>query len=729
MGHSLKKSLNKKKKFSKRKNIRYKRRSYNKNKSRNIRSKKRNYNKSKKNRTKKTFQKGGDNTYEMLRLVCGDIKINPTYGLYTSGDLAGVSLASNLGITRELGEVGEEAAEAWWGGIAGFLSPSKSSEIFKSKIKNLIRGEIMKESGGWKDSKGYSCKDWTPEKCASEARGGVFEKSYSQGEMNEVRTNCEITCQYGKDNSMLMGQNISLNKRGDYVQSDINFSGSSFDWPQSLAARSQGGGAREGSGKDPTETSNPLSKAGSDPEPEPELEYDDRQHISYKDDPGQFSTEQVEISVKPREVLEAEAQKRQTQQTTTEYVKPDDAGTKLGPAVYLCVYIGDPNRGGTQSTTGWYNSDYIYTSILVSNKDNTCKEYNLKYKKPTCEGTNPRDNERTCNYKQMKNHRKWVLEQMSITGYDDIGHKDLQDPPRGGFTGKNGVEGYRLPDVCTMAPAQAYVAERRWTDNEGKKHHVPAIPARCNKPTRAGTVCGKRFRSGGNTSFDKWCNRYNVSPSSGSHLEDKRPDESTSTPFGLCNYCIASGINMTESTSRKLYSNTETRDKTDHFKVIGNTPEFRFAIFMGHADKEITDLGVSASERVEKTDNSRKNAAGQTEPLFRAELIRGKAGDDLCLKFCIEMMKNLNIRCIDPGRTKEQEYVESWKKMNEPDFIQCYKILSYIVENKWAWTGGAFGTPETTYIESHLPDLSAYIKDIDDGLSEDEAMAAAVARG
>jgi len=669
MEHPLKKSLNKKKKFSKRKNIRYKRRSYNKNKSRNIRSKKRNYNKSKKNRTKKTFQKGGDNTYEMLRLVCGDMEINPTYGLYASGDLAGVTITSNQRIAEELGE-GWKFSDAF--------TTRNVDIIFKRKIKNLIRGEDMKESSGWRDSKGYSCKNWTPEKCLSESRGGVFEKSYNDGEMNEVRTNCEITCKYGKDNSMLMGQNISLNKRGDYVQSDIQFSGSSFDWPQSLV--SQGGGAREGSFSGPTETSNPLSKAVSDPE-----------------------------------------------QTTTEYVKPGDDDTGLGPAVYLCVYIGDPNRGGTQSTTGWYNSDYIYTSILVSNKDNTCKEYNLKYNKPTCEGTNPNDNERTCNYKQMKNHRKWVLKQMGRSGYDDKGHKDLQDPPRDGFTGENGVTGYRLPDPCTRQPSRAYKAPRTWTDSEGKRHHSPGHPALClSLPKGAGTECGK-FKTG-LSRFDIQCNMYNVSPSSGSYLEDKRPDESTNPPFGLCNYCRASGINMTASARRELYSNTETRDKTDHFKVIGNTPKFRFAIFMGHADKEITDLGVSASERIEETDNSRKNAAGQTEPLFRAELIRGKAGDDLCLEFCIEMMKELNIRCINPGRTKEQDYVESWKKMNEPDFIQCYKILSYIVENKWAWTGGAFGTPETTYIELHLPKLSAYIKDIDEGLSEDEAMAAVARR-
>jgi hypothetical protein len=759
--------------------------------------------KSKKIKSKKVFfQKGGDNTYEMLRLVCGDLKPNPTYGLNEAArNMKGVYLASNLGITKELGEVGEAAS-----GYARFLSPSKTSEIFKKKIKNLIRGEILMEADGWKDRNGYSCKYWTPAKCQDKSRGSMIQKIYSEKDMNEVRDNCKIACGYGNDKSKMLREGvISLNKRKDYVKPDINFSGSPIDWPQVInksmveaakadmdlatAVRADSVSAVEESGVGNSDVVEPRGYSAS-PAPAPALASALPHGFGKSTGPTSFAipvtaspapgpsaplasaladipvarappasalasalphgfgkstgptsfaipvTASASASRSDRRIgptsfgggvvnqsggaddLEPEPQPPLTDPTDVIKGRAETGEVgKLGPAVYLCVYIGDPNRGGTQSTTGWYNSDYVYTSILVSDKENNCKEYNLKYEKPFCEGNNLNDDEKTCNTKQMLKHRQWVLEEMRISGYDNKGHNSLQDIPQGGHTGTNGVNGYLIRDLCTAPKTRSYKAPETRTDRNGRQYRSPGHSAACWPPERAGTSCGKPISTGLHPLYDKKCKKQNVTPSGGSHLEDKRPDENPSgnSSFGLCKYCRASGINMTVSSPRNIYDNTETRDTTDHFSVIGHKPKFRFAIFMGHADKEIRDLGERASNRVNETDRKRKNAkTGQLKPLFRAELIRGRAGDDLCSKFCMEMMKELNIRCINPGRTEEQGIVESWKKMNEPDFIQCYKILSYIVENKSAWTDGAFGRPERTHIEYHLPNLCNYIKAIDE---------------
>ena len=670
-------------------------------------------------------QKGGDNTYELLRLVCGDLQGNPTYDFLKqeSADLGWKKISSNQRIAEELGE-------GW-----KFFSRVRSSDLFKTKIKNLIRGESVVEWAGWKDSKGYLCKDWTPEKCKSTSRGGVFEKRYSEEDMNAVRENCPITCS-GDDPAELLKENISKNKRTDFVKPDINFSGSSFDWPNafkdtstSVEGKAAGAevvaaaGAAMAAGASPPDPPGAASTLASEPGLAERTAPEGASHLSHEDFPE--PTKPRDFSLEPLEVREQKTKSIMSNRVSGDEVKEGDSSTKLGPAVYLCVYIGDPNRGGT-AETGWYNSDWIYISILVCDKDGNCKEYYLKYIKPACEGSNPGNNGRAGNAIQTLNHRRWVLEKKNITGHDKKGHKDLQVVPAGGFTGANGVEGYRVEDICqSLRVGKCSYRPKKTTIKRVKVNGkwktttvtTPARPASCGfpidigRPGSGGTIC--HTEETGKHRKDKTCNYATVIKSDGKWLDDSN-EKDWEQLWGICNYCRETGISMSESTSRDVYSHAETRDTTD-FQVIGLKPKFRFAIFMGHADKKITDLGEEAFRLVRKEDAAKKI------PLFRGELIKGISGDDLCLRFCMEMMKKLNIRCINPSLKEENEIVESWKKLHEPDFIQCYKILSYIVESKWAWIAGTFGQPAMrSYIDEHLPILSAYIKDIDSGAYDAE---------
>jgi hypothetical protein len=645
-------------------------------------------------------QKGGDNTYELLREMAGDEFINPSYDQTKAGP--------------QIHRLGDSTK-----GEVRVRRGRRQAEEFERYKRNLIRGERLKQSNSWKDANRYKCHDWTPEKCkgnrADGSYGGSLRYKYTKTDMDAVRKNCPVTCKFGpgwgsyaSGNMPTTGEfaDIWLNTRNDYVQPDLDFCGYKGDWPQKYAGDAMVADA----------------------------------------EPTAFHSQGLPVATIPHDE-----------------VVDGDTNTKVGPAAYLCIYCEDPKLAGKHVyAAGW--SDYLYTSLLVSDKDQNCREYSCEYKQPRCElmyysvikgrmmeapsiltDREIRDNSAhqrvpfdkdIADKNQMRNHRFWVLKQKDSQAneatYWNRGsrkmsrERDHRRPPSGSVP-LNETQGYIMEDPCTKENYTGHLTEISRTDKKGRKriiqHHQKATcdgPKATQRETEQCDVfdagaCWTRCRAATHN-----CKKYYTIPD----LPEKKRDDDE-TDYGGCKYCRVSALSVNESRTRNVcYQSIETRGGSRR------QAKFRFAIYLGHLPHSITDLGEETFNKMKDQDKNRISpVTGKNAPIYKGEDIRGPGADDKCLRACVEMMTRLGLTekwneifkkipaedggaggAEQGGGDSGERLKSSWETMHEPHPSQIKSILSYMVEpgghperyfdNTRTWLAQAFGYGEP----KHLPE-------------------------